>query len=591
MFGTVYRRIKMKLSPVIGFLCLLASVISGCAKIGSPVGGPKDVTPPKVVSSKPEMNATNFSGKRVEITFDEFLKFKDKDKYFLTSPPFKKKPEVVLKYKTVVVDFQEPLVPNTTYSLNFGSSITDNNEGNPIRDFEFVFSTGNHIDSLSFEGKIENAFDHKPDKDGLFVMLYDVFGDSVPMKYLPAYASKTNEKGFFRINHLRADTFMVVAFKDGNSNLLLDNDEDVAFSDSLLVLNSDFYHAPDTLAAKDTTTSDSAYYSRFKPQMVLYSFPNGNKKQYLVKKERKNSNQLVFNFNAPLDTFRISLLNQTESRPWYLKEESRERDSIDLWITDSLLYKKDTIPVVLVYSVPDSSGILLPRHDTISLVYKPTKEVKKKDSKKQVEVLSLTSNAKEGFDLNNIIKVEANAPIDFIDTGKILFKYTEDTIFKPVKYILHRDTMFRKFNLDFKPIAGAQYSLIFDSLAVRSIYNTYNDSVGLKFRAQKDDYYGAIRINLTNVKGNLILQLLDDKEKLIKSQLVKEDKLVVFDFLAPGKYMVKAIFDRNVNSIWDPGNFLKKVQPEKVEYYPEVRTVRSNWDDEFKWGLGTKEKL
>jgi hypothetical protein len=264
----------MKISEYIIICGLILGLATGCAKVGSPVGGPKDVTPPEVVSSKPANMATNFNDKRVEITFNEFLKFKDQEKVFVTSPPFKKKPEVVLKYKTVVVNFREDLLPDRTYTLNFGNSITDNNEGNPVRDFEFVFSTGKYIDSLSFEGKVVSAFNHQPDKDGLFVMLFDVIGDSVPMKYLPAYTAKTNEKGFFRINHIKADTFMVVAIKDANNNYMYETNEEVAFSDSLLFLDTRFFNAPDTAAMRDTATTDSAYYSRFKPQITLYSFTN-----------------------------------------------------------------------------------------------------------------------------------------------------------------------------------------------------------------------------------------------------------------------------------------------------------------------------
>lgn len=587
----------MKISGYcIVFWIVISVLVNGCAKVGTPVGGPKDVTPPKVKSSRPQNYATNFKGEKVEIEFDEFLKFKDKDKNFVTSPPFKKKPEVILKYKTVVVNFREDLLPDRTYTLNFGNSITDNNEGNPIRDFEFVFSTGSYIDSLSFEGKVVSAFNHQPDKEGLFVMLYDVFGDSVPMKTVPAYTSKTNEKGFFRINHIKADTFMVVAIKDANNNLLYEPSEEVAFSDSLLFLNtSDFYHAPDTAAARDTATSDSAYYSRFKPQMTLYTFVNENEKQFLATKERKKSNQLTYIFNVPVDTFRIQLLGREKETPWFLKEESANRDSFTLWITDTALIKRDTLQTVLIYQMPDSMNILRAKYDTLRMVYKAPREQPRRRQTEQsptvVEKLNITTNAGDGFDLNKIIHAETDSPIDSLDLSRIFFTYTEDTVYKPVKFAVIRDSIhFREFSLQFKPIPEARYSLVFDSLAIRSMYNTYNDSTGFTFQAQKDDYYGTIRATLSEVKNDVILQVLDDKESLVKTVTVKKSQLVNLDFLAPGKYLLKVIHDTNNNGKWDTGDLIKRIQPEKVEYYKTPVDVRSNWDVEVSWELGASNE-
>lgn len=582
------RNMSMKISGYIAVCFLISVLVGSCAKVGTPIGGPKDVTPPKVKSSKPENNATNFNENKVEIEFNEFLKFKDKDKNFVTSPPFKKKPEVILKYKTVVVNFREDLLPDRTYTLNFGNSITDNNEGNPIRDFEFVFSTGKHIDSLSFEGKVVNAFNHQPDKEGLFVMLYDIFGDSIPMKTLPAYTSKTNEKGFFRINHIKADTFMVVAIKDANNDFMYQPSEEVAFSDSLLFLNTSFYHTPDTAAARDTATSDSAYYSRFKPQMTLYTFLNESKKQFLSVKDRKRSNQLTYVFNVPIDTFKIGLVGEARIKPWYILEESANKDTFSLWITDTTLIRKDTLPTVLTYMMPDSMNVLRPKPDTLKMIFRVPKEQTRRGRSREsnIERLTINTNAKDGFDLNSILRVETDVPIENIDLEKVYFTYTEDSVYKPVKFKLRRDTVnLRKLNFDFTPIPSASYSLVFDSLAISSLYNTYNDSTGFKFTTQKEDYYGTIKATLSNIKGNVILQVLNEKEDLVKTTTLKGDQLISLDFLDPGNYLLKVIYDTNGNGKWDTGNLIKRQQPEKVEYYKDPITVRSNWDVEVSWEL------
>jgi len=180
----------------LAFPCL-AVIIFSCAKIGTPTGGPRDVTPPKVVSSKPTMNSLDFKGKKVEITFDEYVQLLDISKNFVISPPLKKMPMVIMRGKSVVIDLEaDTLKQNTTYRFYFGNGIADNNERNILKNFEFVFSTGNTIDSLSFRGRVVDAFDHKPDKESYFVMLYSKFQDSIPRKQLPDYITKTDEKGF-----------------------------------------------------------------------------------------------------------------------------------------------------------------------------------------------------------------------------------------------------------------------------------------------------------------------------------------------------------------------------------------------------------
>lgn len=608
-FGAVFvEKNEMKVSVRIVLICLAAVYLGACAKIGSPTGGPKDYTPPSVVSSKPNDHSVNFNGKKVEITFDEFLQLKDIQKKFFVSPPFKKKPEVILKYKTVVVNFNDTLTPNATYTLDFSDAITDNNEGNPIRNFQFVFSTGSFIDSLSMDGHIESAFDHKPDKDGMVLMLYDIKGDSVPMKFLPAYIARSNEKGFFRFNHVKTDTFMIIGVKDANNNSMYDKGEEVAFADSSILFDASFYKAPDTTAAKkdtiiqkkpqllknDTVKIDSSFLTNYKPRVELYSFKEEvAKKQFLNKRERPKPNQLFFAFENPVDTFKIQLLGKKAPQQWFLNEVSVTRDSFTLWVTDTTLVKSDTLKTLLIYPVQDSLNVLRPKYDTVQMIAKLQKPELRRQKKaaKTTEFINLTSNAKEGFDLNQQLMVESDEPIDSINLRHVSFTYLEDSVHKPVPFRIRRDSLhFRKFTVDFKLEPNTQYKLVFDSLAVRSVYGLYNDSTGIQFTSQKEDYYGAIKANLTNVKGNVILQALDEKETLLKQYFLKENKNVTIDFLAPGKYILKVIYDTNGNGKWDTGNLIKRVQPEKVEYYKDAVPVRSNWDVEVEWPLNVKKK-
>jgi hypothetical protein len=233
-------------------------------------------------------------------------------------------------------------------------------------------------------------------------------------------------------------------------------------------------------------------------------------------------------------------------------------------------------------------NILRPKYDTLQMVYRAPREQRRRaEQPKTVKKLTLSTNTKDGFDLNNYIVADADVPIKSVDLGKIRFTYTEDTVYKPVKFSLKRDSVhFRRFYIDFKPVASAKYSLVFDSLAVGSIYNTYNDSTGYTFQTQKDDYYGTIKATLSHVKGKVILQVWDEKEEnMLKSLVLQSDRLVTLDFLPPGKYKLKVIHDRNGDGKWDTGNLIRRIQPEKVEYYQGPITVRSNWDVELSWKL------
>ncbi len=171
--------------------------VYSCAKVGSPSGGAKDEEPPKIVKSIPLNYSTGFSSKKIELTFDEFIQLKNIQQELITSPPLDEMPVTKLKGKSLVIELNNELKENTTYTLYFGNAIVDNNEGNPIPNFEFVFSTGAHVDSLSVTGKLVNAFNLQPEKDPVYIMLYDNLNDSAPYLEIPAFIGKTRDVGSF----------------------------------------------------------------------------------------------------------------------------------------------------------------------------------------------------------------------------------------------------------------------------------------------------------------------------------------------------------------------------------------------------------
>jgi hypothetical protein len=232
--------IKKITSYILPILFILGT--TNCAKMGSLTGGTKDEDPPKVLSSSPENYSVLFNGKKIEINFDEFIQLDNVNQQLVVSPPLGKKPVVKLKNKTLLIELEEDLRENTTYTLNFGGAIKDNNEGNPLTNFEFVFSTGDYLDSLSIGGTLLNAFDLKPSEEPVMVMLYDELSDSVVFRNIPIYVGKSEKTGSYRINNLKADTFKLFALKDVNNNFLFDQpNELIAFLDTTIIIDAEFF--------------------------------------------------------------------------------------------------------------------------------------------------------------------------------------------------------------------------------------------------------------------------------------------------------------------------------------------------------------
>lgn len=308
------------------YICVFTLILfENCAKRGHPAGGPKDIEPPKVVKSTPENYTTNFNKQEFRVEFDEYIQLDKIMKELIVSPPMKKQPVVKLRGKLIEVEYEDTLRENTTYTFNFGNAIVDNNEGNPLKNYEFVFSTGDYLDSLSVRGMLVNSFDLKPYKEPLYVMLYDNLTDSAPLLEIPYYINRTNEEGYFSINNVKNDTFEIFALKDANNNMIFDMpNEIIAFVDSVLMLKGELYHEwismRDTVAGdtiidsliviqdtiiemEDTTIVDSIPPEKHKNyafHVDLFAFEQEQIIQYLTDNSRPQSKKLKLTFNMPL---------------------------------------------------------------------------------------------------------------------------------------------------------------------------------------------------------------------------------------------------------------------------------------------------
>jgi hypothetical protein len=569
-------------------LLLLASVFlfENCAKIGSVTGGLKDEDPPELVSSSPANYSTNFTGKRIDVTFDEFITLNNVNQALIVSPPMETKPEVRLKGKSIQINLLSDLLDNTTYTLNFGNAIEDNNERNVLENFEFVFSTGNYLDSLTIEGTLLDAFTLQPHKEPFIIMAYDRLGDSIPMLEAPLYVGRTDAAGFYRINNMKADTFRIFALKDLNFNYRFDlPNEQIAFADSFVYLFPDSLEIndpadlkkdsilaaelelkmpPDSLLKK--TRKRKVRETWFKPVLVdLRSFEQESKIQFITDNERKEDRHIFLSFNLPLEKDpEIRGLNFDED-DWFIMEPGMARDTFTLWIKDSMVYHLDTISLEIAYPALDSMAVLFTQKDTLDFIIRRQQEVKGKvqpDTAAAFIISTIANNTRQ--DLHRNIPLETKYPLADYDRNKIELFHIPDSIEFPMEYKITRDSIsYRKYYINLPWISKGKYRLYIEPGAFTDIYGNVNDTVNVSFNIQDVEYYGTLIQTISNVQTPIIIQLMNEKEVVLDQRFVDKNTKVEFPYLRPARYIVKYIFDENRNGKWDTGNYLLKQQPEK----------------------------
>src|SRR5690554_1921408 len=316
---------------------LLTLLVNACANIAAPTGGPYDVDPPVVIRTTPEFNSLNAFPERVEIEFDENIKIEKPTEKVIITPPQQNMPVIRSAGKTAIVELKDDLLPNTTYTIDFTDAIVDNNEGNPLENFVFSFSTGNQLDTLSIGGKVLNSENLEP-VTGIYVGIHSNFDDTAFTNVPFERISRTDSRGNFIVRGMAPGKYRVFALGDLNRDYKYDNPaEAIAFLDSIV--------SPSTMPAvrQDTVFVDSVTvdtiidvkYTRFLPDdLVLNSFLSGFQRQYLQSHSRPLENRLNIYFAAPTDVFSFSLIEpNVEGDDWYVSERSLNNDTLQLWIT------------------------------------------------------------------------------------------------------------------------------------------------------------------------------------------------------------------------------------------------------------------
>lgn len=600
---------------------LLALIVYACANRGYPEGGPKDTTPPVVVAEVPVSYTKNFNKKRVEIYFNEFVQLKEINEKFIFSPPLKKNPKVSLKGKYVQISIPDTLKPNTTYSMDFADAIVDNNEGNPLGFYRYVFSTGEVIDSLELSGTVVNAESYEPMMNVL-VGLYENHADSVPLLELPDYIARTDSSGNFRVTNLRDAVYKVVAIEDANKDKKYTPESEMfAFLDStvhpivLPMVKSDTFRLVESILGRDTTYRDSIVtteYLGYGPSnLLLRMFQEKLTQLYLVDDDRKERERLDFVFSIPAENkLQVRLWDTLATEPlpedWFFMERSAGKDTISLWIKDSTVYKKDTLNVILSYLRSDSTGQHTLYSDTTRYTFKEKKKnegkgKKNPEEKPKMEFLEIKSNVGGDLDLGGRLWLEFDRPIDKSGLQGLRLSEKVDTLYQPMKFELEEDSLkVRRIYVDAPWKQSTEYLLELDSAAVYDIYGRFNNKMEKKFKVRSEEYYGKIQLTVKGVSGNTLIQLYKSdgakaengkrKYNVVREKKITQDGEVVFDLLPEGKYKFRAILDTENSGVWNTGLYLKHRQPDEIIYMPAEISVKQNFDIEQEFRLNPTYK-
>lgn len=591
---------KRKYGFFIAILVAVAIFSQRCANAVAPTGGPRDTTPPKVTAAVPENKSTGFTGKKIELTFDEYVTLENANQNMLFSPPLATKPDVKLKDKTVTIKFKEPLADNTTYTIHFGSAIKDLHEGNVFQDYVYSFSTGDYLDTLCISGRVLNADDKKPVED-VYVSLYaECEGlDTLPTTTLPDYITKTDKEGKFNLTGLADKRYFVFALKDANANLYFDQpNEAVAFIDTLVPASFPQTMKPtvtdsiavDSIAvdsivvdsivvdsiAVDSITVDSIArnssitrtFDQKSLDLTLLMFTEVDSTQVLLEKKLVDEGLLRFVFRHPAkdavimtpemlpDTFNLVTLHSAEHDTvwWYFTPKVKD----SLWVH----VKLDTI-------INDSSHYSLKFKD-------------KKARNKQPESLKVTNNTFS----NGGLKPDESLILKFSEPV-VRYEMRDSAIFKCDTMVYYDTLAFEpadeqglKYRLTTTFSPDSTYSIEVPDSVFWGIRGRTNVAIKANFHIIKQDEYGNILITVVPPEGmkQVVVQLTDESGKVLKQECITQRQELVFDYLMPAKYKLRAILDADGNGKWSTGNYHHRIQPETILDYKDVLEIRAGWD-------------
>lgn len=588
-------------------------MVVSCARMGQPDGGWYDDTPPRVVHTDPADKGTGVRSKKVTITFDEFIKLEDASNKVVISPPQIEPADIKSSGKKIVVELKDSLKDSTTYTIDFSDAISDNNEGNPMGNYTFSFSTGERIDTFEVSGNVLDATNLEPIK-GILVGLYDDLSDTVFASKPFIRVSRTDSRGRFVIRGIAPGTYRVYALQDADGNYTYSQkSEMLAFSHATF----EPYAKPDIrqdTVWRDTLRIDSIIrtpYTHFYPDdLVLRAFTALQTDRYLVKTERAEPNRLNFFFSYGNDSLpQLRGLN-FNSDSAFVVDSNLKNDTITYWIKDTTLINTDSLTIEARYLITDSTGTLVMQTDTLEMIPKMSYERRMKQEAKENEkwLKEQEKKKKKGEAYDSIMPVKPLEP-QISGSGTIT---PEQNIFFTMPTPLEKcetsaihlyskiDTLWYKSRFEWLPVPGnikkyelraewrpdIEYSLEVDSAAFIDIYGLVSKSIKQGIKVSSNEEFGSLIVNVSGQRDSstVIVQLLGSSDNVQKEAKVV-DGAAEFFYLKAGKYYLKAFVDNNDNGLWDTGDYYADLQPEEVFYYPKEVECKEKWDITIGWDL------
>lgn len=606
-------------------MAVIAAVMS-CARMGQPDGGWYDETPPSVIGASPDDGATNVRQQKISIFFDEFVKIDNATEKVVVSPPQAEMPEIKSAGKKIEVELKDSLRTNTTYTIDFSDAISDNNEGNPLGNYAYTFSTGDRIDTLQVSGHVLEEENLEPIK-GILVGLYSDMADSAFVSSPMIRIARTDSRGQFVIKGVAPGSYRIYALQDMDGDYKFSQkSEKIAFTTDIIT--------PSTTGAtrQDTTWLDSLRiksiskvgYTRFIPDdIVLKAFTEPLTDRYLIKSERQEPDHFTFFFSYGNDSLPQIKGIGFDSSDAFIIEHSEKRDTVTYWLKDTTLVNRDTLNVQLRYMATDTLGHLQLQTDTLQMLSKKTYERRMKEKKKSFEEWQKQQERrkKRGQPYDSImppepldydisvpqklrpdenIHFEFKTPLAHIDISKIHLYSKRDTLWYNAPFDLlpdrkdtldHADTTYagtpelhlRKYVLmgEWKP--DIEYSLEIDSAAFTDIYGKSTKKLKQGFKVSALSEFGTLLLSINGTDGQpIVVQLLDTSDKPVK-EVKTSGTTAEFFYIKPGRYYLRMFVDSNNNGIWDTGDYASGRQAEEVFYYPEPVECREKWDISKTW--------
>ena len=605
-------------------------LLSSCAKMGQPDGGWYDETPPAVIGAIPQERSTGVDAKKITIYFNEYIKLDNPTEKVVVSPPQMEAPTIKGLGRYITVELNDTLKPNTTYTVDFSDAISDNNEGNPLGNYTYSFSTGDAIDTLEVAGNVVDAENMEPIK-GILVGLYNNLSDTAFTTTPMLRVARTDSQGRFVVRGVAPGEYRIYALQDADGNYMFSQkSEKIAFSHEIVVPSC----KPDV--RQDTIWRDSLHidniiqsgYTHFLPDdIVLRAFNETQTDRFLVKTERKQANcfSLFFSYgNEELP--QIKGLNFDEEDA-FLLEVSERHDTLTYWIKDTLLVNTDTLRMQLTFLATDTMGVLQSKNDTLEMLSKEPYAKRMKEKEKEWEKWNkaqekakkrgeeyLTEMPPTPLDLkvqiqsdmmpDGCVTLTSPTPIAVIDTSKITLSVKQDTLLIPRSYVLKEKTVevegmesakrtyiLLSDSTDNLWTEGSQYQLTIDSAAFVDIYGYASAPTKKGMKVRTEDDFTTITIHVSKVdEAPYVGQLIDSKESVLR-QVSSITGDMVFNYVKPGDYYLRVFSDFNNNGKWDTGDYEADLQAETMYYYPEKIECKAHWPVEKNWHPGMEKRL